>query len=101
MRIQVPMIGDGSEGNEYRAELPIYTMVAANYDAMVAIVDIPDKYLPTEVLTSALLVKVPGVPGDTAILLPSAVESAWQRKLDRDYPDRVGKYAAKVGIRKS
>lgn len=47
-KLLVPLIGSGKEGDAYRVDLPSYSMLAIDYDAMTAIVEVPKEDLPAE-----------------------------------------------------
>jgi hypothetical protein len=42
MKLRVVVIGTGEEGDPFRAPLPTWTLVDIDYDARVAIIDVPD-----------------------------------------------------------
>lgn len=45
-KLLVPLIGAGKEGDAFRVDLPSYSLLAIDYKAMQAVVDVPAADLP-------------------------------------------------------
>lgn len=92
MLVRIRLAGDGTVGNPYRVNLPTYDMVAIDYSAGTAIVNVPDRDLPDDARLLAHLDLTRTLKDKPAPTMPSAYKAAWHRHLDRRYREHDGRF---------
>lgn len=93
MYARLQLLGDGSEENGYRVDLPSYTTVSVNYDDMWAVVSFGSKDGPPSLPPMGS----PLYPQEGSIYVLIGLEpnqlAAWWQRLATRYPFRQPPYA--------
>lgn len=92
MRIRVPLVGTGAPGDNFRANLPTYVMVAEDFARGIAVVEIPDADLPDHPGLRAALSALADLPTANQAPLAAALRAAWHDHLDARYREHAGRF---------
>ncbi len=86
MRLLARLTGSGKDTDPYRVDLPTWSLIALDYAALEAVIDVPETDLPSGL--GRHIIPRPWLPGGVAevVILPPPALQAWQQLIRERYP---------------
>lgn len=90
--MRLPVVGQGTRTDPYRVALPTYNLIDVDYDAGVALVDVPESDLPRDDVHRAVV----SAHRFERVALPAELHAlavdAWHAHLDDRYREHAGRF---------
>jgi len=85
MRIRLQLIGDGSDGNAYRVDLPTYANAVTNETTRRAFADVPAVDVPADVAAFVSAYPTVDLTTPLPVPFPASLANSWADFLARRY----------------